>query len=90
MGYPNLLKYVEFETAIKKVGVDRLKSFIISKGHRADKLDRNFRIIKYTMQHGPSAASKVFHVASSYPSNLLYLYGRYAKELSEIIDMEKK
>ena len=90
MGYPNLKKYVEFEKAIKKVGEDRLKAYILSKCHKISKFERNMKIIVYTIQHGPTAASKVFHVTESYPSMILYKYGRYAEELAKIIDRERE
>ena len=86
MGYPNLAKYVQFEQAFRKVGEYNLKSYILSKGHNIRKFDRNMKIIRYCLQHGPTAASKVFHVAESYPSMILYKYGRYAEELAKIID----
>lgn len=90
MGYPNLKKYVEFEKAIKKVGYFNLMDYVKSKGHRVDKFERNMKIIVYTIQHGPTAASKVFHVTESYPSMILYKYGRYAEELAKIIDRERE
>lgn len=86
MGYPNLAKYVQFEQAFRKVGEYNLKSYILSKGHNIRKFDRNMKIIRYCLQHGPTAASKVFHVTESYPSMILYKYGRYAEELAKIID----
>jgi hypothetical protein len=89
MSYPNLKKYVEFERAIKKVGEYRLRLYILSKGHRIDKFDRNMKMIRYTLQHGPVAASKVFHVSETCPSSILYKYGKYAEELAEIIEKEE-
>ena len=90
MGYPNLRKYADFERAIRKVGEGNLMAYVASKGHRVNKFQRNMKIIYYTMQHGPCAASKVFHIAESYPSSILYRYGRYAEELSEIMENERK
>ena len=90
MGYPNLKKYVEFEKAFRKVGEDRLKAYIMSKGHKINKFDRNMKMIRYTLQHGPVAASKVFHVSETSPSAILYKYGKYAEELAEIIEKEKQ
>ena len=90
MGYPNLSKYAEFEIAIRKVGEQRLKAYLVSKGHKADKFDRNMQIIRYTLQHGTHAASKIFHLSSSYPSTITYLYGRLAVELAEIMDKDKQ
>ena len=90
MGYPNLAKYVQFEQAFRKVGEYNLKSYILSKGHNIRKYERNMKIIRYCLQHGPSAAGQVFHVSASYPSHILYAYGRYAMELAEIIDKEKQ
>ena len=90
MGYPNLAKYAEFEMAIRKVGEQNLKSYVVSKGHKPEYFERNMKIIKYTFQHGTHAASKIFHVSSSYPSTITYLYGRLAVELAEIIDKDKQ
>lgn len=88
MSLVNIEKYRDFEKAIKKVGEGRLKAYVLEKGHKIDKFDRNMNMIRYTLQHGPYAASKVFKVASSYPCHMLYTYGRYAEEIVEI--MEKK
>lgn len=90
MSYPNLLKYVEFEKAIRYVGEDRLKAYASLKGHRVNLFDRNMKIIRYTLQHGTHAASKAFHLSGSYPSTILYKYGRLAMELAKKIEKEKE
>lgn len=89
MSFPNLSKYADFEKAIKKVGYFNLMQYVKSKGHRIDKFDRNMKMIRYTLQHGPYSAGKIFHVAENYPSHIIYLYGRYAEELAEKMEKEK-
>lgn len=88
MSYPNLMKYAKFEKAIRKVGDERLKAYVASKGHKINKFERNMQVIRYTLQHGTHAASTVFHMSSSYPSQLIYLYGNLAIELLENIEKE--
>lgn len=90
MSFPNLKKYADFERAFKKVGTERLKAYVASKGHRINKFDRNMKMIYYTLQHGPYAAGKIFHVADNYPSQIIYLYGRYAEELAEQMGKENR
>lgn len=89
MGFPNLGKYAQIEKDIRKVGADRLKSFMLSKGCRIKNFDRDMKVIRYCLQHGPVATASVFHMASSYPSMLVYKYGKFAKELIEIMENEK-
>lgn len=90
MGFPNLAMYAEFEKAIKAVGENRLREFVLSRGHKIDKFDRDMEIIRYTLQHGTYAASKIFHLSESYPSGITYRYGRLALELAELLEKEKK
>ena len=89
MSFPNLRKYADFEKAIKKVGYYNLMIYVKSKGHKVDKFDRNMKMIRYALQHGPYATGKIFHVSETYPSKILYLYGRYAEELAEEMEKEK-
>lgn len=89
MGYPNLAKYAQIEKDIRKVGAENLKSFIASKGIRIKNFDRDMKVIRYTLQHGPAASACVFHMSNSYPSMLLYKYGRFARELAELMEKEK-
>lgn len=89
MGYPNLAKYAQIEKDIRRVGTENLKLFIASKGVRIKNFERDMKVIRYTLQHGPTASACVFHMSNSYPSMLLYKYGRFAKELVEIMEKEK-
>lgn len=81
MGTINVERYKQIEKLIREAGIDELKIYLHKNGHRLNNFERNINIIKYCMQHGPLAASKVYHVAVGYPTKLSQMYGQAAEEI---------
>ena len=90
MGMANIKRYQLIEKAIRKAGVENIKTYMLKNGHRIDKFDRDIAIIKYCLQHGPTATSKIFHLSLSYPSYIVRRYYKFALETIEEMEKERR
>lgn len=90
MGTANIKRYQLIEKAIRKAGVENIKTYMLKSGHRVDKFDRDIAIIKYCLQHGPTATAKLYRLSLPYPSYIVRRYYKFALETIEEMEKERR
>lgn len=72
--------YPDIVDLINECGVKNLKKYCESKKYPVKDFDKSMMLVRYTLQYGPSNASRVFGVSKQAADQTARTFWRYARE----------